>query len=112
MKVSTKGRYGIRLMVDLAIHYGRGYVLLKDAAKRMEISVKYLEHLVAPLKAAGFLRSVPGPRGGYQLSKKPSEIRLSQIFQVLEGEVISVKNFIKTDSTSNTSAIGTRSLAT
>jgi len=85
MKISTKGRYGMRAMVDLAIHYGEGPVLLKDIAKRQQLSERYLEQLVLTLKAAGLVKSIRGARGGFMLNKAPSEINLSQIFQVLEG---------------------------
>ena len=85
MKISTKGRYGMRAMVDLAIHNGEGPVLLKDIAKRQQLSERYLEQLVLSLKAAGLVRSIRGAHGGFMLAKAPNEINLSQIFQVLEG---------------------------
>lgn len=87
MKLSTKGRYGARAMLDLALNYGKGYILLKDIARRQEISERYLEHLIAPLKAAGLVKSVRGARGGYALTKPPSKIRLSKVIKVLEGSI-------------------------
>ncbi len=85
MKLSTKGRYGARLMLDLAIHYDDGFVLLKDIAKRQDISEGYMEHLLPHLKAAGLINSLRGARGGYKLAKAPSEISLKEVVQSLEG---------------------------
>jgi Rrf2 family transcriptional regulator, cysteine metabolism repressor len=85
MKISTKGRYGMRAMVDLATHYGKGHILLKDIAKRQQLSERYLEQLVLTLKAAGLVNSTRGAHGGFTLAKHPSEINLSEIFQALEG---------------------------
>lgn len=87
MKLSTKGRYGTRLMLDLAVHYGKGLVLLRDIAQREDISVGYLEHIIPPLKAAGLITSSRGAHGGYALSKDPSEINLREIVQALEGSL-------------------------
>ena len=85
MKLSTKGRYGVRLMLDLALHYKCGSVFLKDVAMRQNISEKYLWQLTGPLKAARLINSVRGPRGGYSLARKPPEIKLKEIVDVLEG---------------------------
>lgn len=85
MRISTKGRYGARLMLELALYYGKGTVLLKDIAKREEISEGYLEHLLPPLKAAGLVNSSRGAHGGYTLAKTPSEITLREVVQALEG---------------------------
>ncbi len=87
MRLSTKGRYGARLMLELALNYGNGRVLLKDIARRQEISEGYLEHLLPPLKAAGLVNSARGPHGGYMLAKAPSEITLREVVQVLEGSL-------------------------
>src|SRR5512137_238019 len=87
MKLSTKGRYGVRLMLDLALHNGEGPVLLKDIAKRQGISEKYLWNLINPLKAVGLVHSIRGAHGGYKLAKKPSEISLKDIMRVLEGSL-------------------------
>jgi Rrf2 family protein len=85
MKLSTRGRYGVRLMLDLALHDGQGPVLLKDIARRQGISEKYLWNLINPLKTVGLGHSIRGAHGGYKLAKKPSEISLKDIMQVLEG---------------------------
>ena len=87
MKLSTKGRYGVRLMIDLALHNGEGPVLLRDIARRQGISEKYLWNLINPLKTVGFVRSIRGAHGGYQLAKEPSEISLKDIMRVLEGSL-------------------------
>jgi len=83
--MSTKGRYGVRLMLELALHNGEGPVLLKDIARRQGISEKYLWNLINPLKTVGLVQSIRGARGGYKLAKKPSEISLKDIMKVLEG---------------------------
>ncbi len=87
MRISTKGRYGIRAMLDLALHYGEGSVLVKDIARRQQISGPYLEHLLISLKVAGMVRSTRGTRGGFTLAKPSSQIRLSEIIQVMEGSM-------------------------
>lgn len=87
MKLSTKGRYGVRLMIDLAGHYGEGPVLLREIARRQEISEKYLSNLINPLKAAGLVEATRGVNGGYVLGKPPAEISMHEIVQVLEGSL-------------------------
>lgn len=84
MKLSTRSRYGTRMMVDLAQHYNHGPVQIRDIARRQDISVKYLEQLIIPLKKAGFIDSVRGPKGGHLLSKPPAAITASDIVRVLE----------------------------
>jgi len=91
MRLSTRSRYGVRAMVDLALYYGQGNVLLKDIAKRQEISDKYLEHLLTSLKVAGLVKSIRGAHGGYLLAKPPAQIRLSQVIKVLEGSIAPVE---------------------
>lgn len=91
MKLSTKGRYGVRLMVDLALRYGEGTISLKDIAERQEISEKYLWNLTGPLKIAGLIHSARGTQGGYTLSKQPSEITLKNIVRSLEGPLCIVE---------------------
>jgi Rrf2 family protein len=91
MRLSTKGRYGVRALVDIALNSDGGPVLLKDIAKRQEISAQYLEHLVAPLIRAGILRSIRGAKGGIALAKPPEEIRLSRVIEILEGSVAPVE---------------------
>jgi len=90
MKLSTRGRYGTRALLDLALHE-EGPVLLKDIAQRQQISLQYLEHLITPLIAAGIIRSTRGPRGGVSLAKLPQEIRLSEVIQLLEGSITPVE---------------------
>lgn len=85
MKISTRGRYGTRMMLDLAAHHDQGPTPLREIAKRQDLSVKYLEQLIIPLKAAGYIRSVRGARGGYTLARKPDKISVGQIIKVLEG---------------------------
>ena len=90
MKLSTRVRYGIRALLDLALHADQGLVRLKDIARRQQISLQYLEHLVAPLIAAGLVSSTRGPRGGLALARLPGEIRLSQLIWLLEGSTAPV----------------------
>ena len=85
MKLSTRGRYGVRLMLELALHYGEGPILLKDIAERQGISEKYLWQLINPLKTTGLVNSLRGAHGGYVLGKAPEAISLKVILQVLEG---------------------------
>ena len=87
MKLSTRGRYGVRLMLDLALHEGERPVLLRDIAKRQEISEKYLWQLINPLKTAGMINSLRGAHGGYVLAKAPADINLRQILTILEGSL-------------------------
>jgi Rrf2 family protein len=87
MKLSTKGRYGVRLMLDLAAHYGEGPVLLREISQREDISEKYLWHLINPLKTAGLVNATRGAHGGYELAKAPNEITVKDIFEVVEGPI-------------------------
>lgn len=86
MKLSTRGRYSTRLMVDLAQHYGEGPIPLRAITKRQDLSRKYLEQLIFMLKADGLIRSVRGAKGGYTLARKPEEISVGQILEIVEGE--------------------------
>jgi len=90
MKLSTRGRYGTRLLLDLALYQGEEPVPLKDIAQRQQISLLYLEHLITPLIAAGIVRSTRGPRGGVLLLKPAQQIRLSEVIQILEGSIAPV----------------------
>jgi len=85
MRLSTKGRYGVRLMLELALHYGKGAVLLKTIAEMQQVSEKYLWHLIVPLRAAGLISTKRGVHGGYTLAKPPSQITLKEIVEILEG---------------------------
>jgi Rrf2 family protein len=87
MKLSTKGRYGTRALVELARHYGEGPVLLKDVARKQAISLQYLERLMAPLAAAGLIRSTRGVGGGVWLARAPGDVRLSQVVEAMEGPI-------------------------
>ncbi|MDI6857476.1 MAG: Rrf2 family transcriptional regulator [Dehalococcoidia bacterium] len=87
MKLSTKGRYGARAMLDVATHSDEGFCHLKDIARRQEVSKKYLEHLVTRLEASGLLRTARGAGGGVALAKAPSEITLLDILHALEGSL-------------------------
>ena len=91
MKLSTRGQYATRALLDLALHQGEEPVLLKDIAQRQQISLRYLEHLITPLIAAGIVLSTRGPRGGVSLARPPEEIRLSEVIQLLEGSIAPVK---------------------
>ncbi|MGA7678496.1 MAG: RrF2 family transcriptional regulator [Dehalococcoidia bacterium] len=90
MKLSARGRYGTRVLLDLALQGGKEPVPLKDIARRQQISLLYLEHLIAPLIAAGMIRSTRGPRGGVCLARSPQEIRLSEVIGLLEGSIAAV----------------------
>ena len=91
MKLSTRTRYGVRAILELAKNYGKGPLQLKTIAEHQDISVKYLEQMMAVLKSTGMVRSVRGPSGGYVLAKKPSEIKLSDCFICLEGPVVTTE---------------------
>ena len=91
MKLSTKGRYGTRALLDVALHQEDSPVQLKVIAQRQQISLHYLEHIIAPLIAAGLLRSTRGAYGGVSLGKPPQEIVLSEVIQVLEGSITPVE---------------------
>ena len=87
MKLSTRSRYGTRMMLDMAQHYDQGPIQIGDIAKRQDISVKYLEQLIIPLKKANYVKSVRGPKGGHMLAKSPEEVTVGEIVEVLEGEI-------------------------
>lgn len=85
MRISTKIRYGARAMLELACRYGEGPVDLKEISKKENISLKYLEQVIIPLRTAGLVKSVRGSKGGYSLAKPPHEIRLNDVVEVLDG---------------------------
>ena len=85
MKLSTKMRYGTRAMLELAFSYKRGPISLREIADRQEISHKYLESLIAMLRAGGLVRSVRGAGGGHVLAKSPDQITVREVFELLEG---------------------------
>ena len=90
MKLSTRGRYATRALLDLALHQGEEPVFLKDIARRQQISLKYLDHLITPLIAGGVVRTIRGPKGGVSLARPPEEIRLSEIIKLAEGSIVPV----------------------
>ena len=90
MKISTKGRYALRLMLDLAVQSGDSAVPLRDVAERQEISDKYLEQIVTQLARGGLVRSVRGAGGGYLLTRTPEEYTVGEILRQLEGNLAPV----------------------
>ncbi len=90
MKISTKGRYALRLMLDLALHDNGEPVRIKDIAARQEISDKYLEQIISSLNKAGYVKSIRGPQGGYKLAKKPSYYTVGMILRLTEGSLAPV----------------------
>lgn len=90
MKISTKGRYAVRLMLDLATYNTGEPVSVKDVAARQEISEKYLEQIISILNRAGFVRSIRGPQGGYVLTKAPKDYTVGMILRLTEGDLTTV----------------------
>jgi Rrf2 family protein len=90
MKISTRARYGMRAMLDIASNSDGGLVLLRDVASRQDISKRYLEHMMTQLREAGLVISTRGASGGYRLARDPADIRLDEIFEALEGEIAPV----------------------
>lgn len=90
MKISTKGRYAVRVMLDLALHNTGECIKVKDIAARQDISEKYLEQIISALSRAGFVKSVRGAQGGYRLSKDPKEYTVGMILRVTEGSLAPV----------------------
>lgn len=90
MKISTKGRYALRLMLDIALNDAKTPVRIKDIAERQQISDKYLEQIVSILNKAGFVKSLRGPQGGYRLTKKPEEYTVGMILRLIEGSLAPV----------------------
>ena len=86
MKLSTRSRYGTRILVDLARHKDQGPVQIGEISKRQDISVKYLEQLIRPLKQANLVTSVRGPKGGHLLAENPQNISLGQVVRLFEGQ--------------------------
>lgn len=90
MKISTKGRYALRIMLDLASSGSEEPVRVKDIAKRQEISVKYMEQIITILSKAGYLQSSRGPQGGYRLSREPKDYTVGMILRLTEGNLAPV----------------------
>jgi Rrf2 family transcriptional regulator, cysteine metabolism repressor len=91
MKLSTRTRYGTRALLELALHKYGEPIALKDIAGQQQISLPYLEHLIAPLITGGIIRSTKGPKGGIALAKKPAEIKLVEVVRILEGPLSPVE---------------------
>jgi len=90
VKISTRGRYGTRALVELALNHKEGLTLLKDIARKQQISQRYLEHVIRPLVAGGILRSTRGAGGGITLARPPEEIKMSEVIRLLEGSIAPV----------------------
>lgn len=97
MKLSTKGRYGVKSMLDLALHNGEGPVALKSIAERQDISENYLEQLFATLRKAGHVKSIRGAQGGYVLAHNPQNITIGSILRSLEGSLAPVECVVEKD---------------
>jgi Rrf2 family transcriptional regulator, cysteine metabolism repressor len=87
LKVSTKGDYGIRALIELARHYGEGTIQSAEIASRQRVPEPYLDQLLTTLRRAGFIRSVRGPQGGHALVRPPSELCVREVIEVLEGSL-------------------------
>lgn len=90
MKLSTRGRYALRLMLDIALHPEGGSISLKSIAQRQDISLKYLEQIVTPLSRSGYLRASRGAQGGYQLTLPPEQYTVGMILRTIEGSLAPV----------------------
>lgn len=98
MRFSTKIRYGTRAVVDIAMHGAKGPVTLNEIAKRLDVSKKYIGHIVNQLLSAGILESIRGPQGGYMLARSPKEIRVGEVLRTLDGSMAPVRCVEKPDS--------------
>lgn len=95
MRISTKGRYALRLMIDLALNCHGNYIPLKEVANRQNISDKYLEQIVIQLNKAGYVKSIRGAQGGYSLAKKPIEYTVGDILRLMEGSLAPVSCLVE-----------------
>ena len=91
MKISTKGRYGLRLMVELGENWGNGPLSIREVSRRQEISEKYLEQIILQLSRAGLVKSIRGAQGGYVLTAPPEEISAGQVLRAVEGSLSPVE---------------------
>ncbi|MCM8804990.1 MAG: Rrf2 family transcriptional regulator [Candidatus Omnitrophica bacterium] len=91
MKFSTKTLYGLEALIDLGVSYKGKPIYVKDIAKRQNISERYLEHIMLALRKSGILRSIKGWKGGYEFLKNPSEIKVKDIVEILEGKILPVE---------------------
>ncbi|WZL71490.1 Rrf2 family transcriptional regulator [Clostridiaceae bacterium 35-E11] len=97
MKLSTKGRYGVKAMFELALSYGEGPIALNNIAEKQNISIHYLEQLFSSLRKAGLVKSVRGAQGGYMLANKPENITVGDIIRTLEGPLAPADCVIEDD---------------
>ena len=91
MMISTRGRYALHVLIDLAEHSGDGYIPMKDVAKRQNLSLKYIEQIVPVLTKNGLLTGIRGKGGGYKLSRLPEEYKIGEILRLTEGDLAPVK---------------------
>ncbi|MCX8044079.1 MAG: Rrf2 family transcriptional regulator [Desulfobacterota bacterium] len=91
MRLSTKGRYGTRAMIDIAMHSAQGPTLMKDIAARQDIAPKYLDHILSALRKAGLLKNIRGRGGGYVLARPAANITLREIIEAVEGKISPVE---------------------
>jgi Rrf2 family cysteine metabolism transcriptional repressor len=87
MKLSTKGKYGVRALFEIARNFGRGPLTIKEIAERQRISLSYLEQILHRLGKAGIIESIRGPHGGYELSRKPTDLTIGDVVRALEGPI-------------------------
>ncbi len=90
MKISTKGRYALRVMLDLAQHSSEGFITVKEISERQDITVKYMEQIISQLTKAGHVKSLRGSNGGYKLAKAPNEYTAGSILRAIEGRLAPV----------------------
>jgi Rrf2 family protein len=107
MKISTKGRYAVDIMLDMALNNTGDYTTLKTIAERQELSEKYLEQIIAILNKAGYVRSIRGAQGGYKLTKSPEHYTLGMILRLMEGSLDPVTCFEEEEAVSNTKSVAT-----
>jgi Rrf2 family cysteine metabolism transcriptional repressor len=112
MKISTRGRYGTRALMEMACHYGEGPLSLREIAQRQKISLQYLERLMAPLAKGGLIHSIRGAKGGVWLAHPPQQIKLSVIVETMEGPIIPVDCIGDPDICNRSSACATRDVWT
>lgn len=110
MRISTKIRYGARAMLELASHYGEGPIDLREIATRENISLKYLEQVMIPLKTGGLVKSVRGSKGGYSLAKPPSNICLNDVVEILDGHIQLIECLTNPEECQKTSSCVTREI--
>lgn len=108
MKLSTKGRYGLKAMLELALNYDNGPVSIKHISERQNISERYLEQIFSKLKKSGLIKSIRGAQGGYVLAKHPEEISVGDILRVLEGPITISECLLDSGKCDNTSKCATR----